>query len=158
MDIRKDYLQAIEMVDEDWVITDEWLEIIKNSDLTVKEKAQNIWKLIWMFDWNTDAIDKEIARLTKIKKSYTWNKNRVKEWLSYNLQEMGVDKLDTELYKISFRNSKSVLVLEEEIIPEEYRTEKVVHWISKTDILKDLKDWKEIPWVVLKESSNLQIK
>lgn len=158
MDIRKDYLDAIEMVDEDWVITDEGLELIKNSDLTIKEKSQNIWKLIWMFDWNISAIDNEIERLSKIKKSYTWNKDRVKNWLSYNLQEMWIEKLDTELYKISFRGSKSVEIVEEELVPKEYRTEKIVYWISKTELLKHLKEGKEIPWVILKESSNLQIK
>jgi len=65
-----------------------------------------------MFDHNIEAIKAEKERLAKLEKSNKANKERIKEWLSYNLQQAGIEKLDTELYKISFRKSESVEVKE----------------------------------------------
>jgi len=156
--IRKEYLNAIEMVDEDWVITEEWLELINKSELSIKEKSVNIAKLIWMFDNNLEAIKKEKDRLSKIEKSYKSNKQKVKDWLSYNLQETWIEKLDTELYKISFRKSTAVEIIDEELIPDEFFTEKLVKSLDKKRIWELLKNWTNISWVKLKQNNNLQIK
>jgi len=156
LDIRKDYLQAINMTDEDGVINEQWLQLLEKSELSMKEKAQSIAKLVWMFDHNIEAIKAEKERLAKLEKSNKANKERIKEWLSYNLQQAGIEKLDTELYKISFRKSESVEVKEWTLLPDEYQ--KVTITANKVEIKKALKSWIKIKWCSIIENNNIQIK
>ena len=158
LDIRKDYLQAIEMVDEDGCITEEWLELLNKSELSMKEKSQSIAKLVGMLDYNIGAIKAEKERLAKLERANKNNKEKIKEWLSYNLQESWIEKLDTELYKISFRKSESVEIDPEYDLAEEYLNKKVIITPNKTAIKADLKQGKEIQWCKLITNSNLQIK
>ena len=157
LDIRKEYLQAIEMVDEDWCITDEWIALIEKSELSLKEKSVSIAKLVSLFDNNLEAIKKEKDRLTRLEKSYKSNQDKIKEWLAFNLKEAWIEKLDTELYKISFRKSESIEV-DETILEDKYKKEKITKTADKTLIKSELKVWKEIKWAKLIINNNLQIK
>lgn len=158
LEIKKDYLSAIEMVDEDWVITEQGLDLLNKSELSLKEKSVNIAKIITLFDNNVEAIKKEKDRLNKLEKSYKTNKDKIKEWLSYNLQDVWIEKLETELYKISFRKSKQVEILNEDIIPQDFFITKTTKSLDKKKAMDLLKKWEKIEGLQIKENNNLSIK
>jgi hypothetical protein len=92
-----------------------------------------------------------------LEKSYKSNQDKIKEWLAFNLKEAWIEKLDTELYKISFRKSESIEV-DETILEDKYKKEKITKTADKTLIKSELKVWKEIKWAKLIINNNLQIK
>lgn len=157
-EISKDIKQASEMVDEDWVITEEWLTLYDQSDLSLKDKAQNIAFVIQEL-WNKkDAIKKEAERLNWLLKSINKNEEKLKDYLSSNLQELSITKLETELFKMSFRKSESIEITDEESIDKQFIKEKITTTIDKTAIKKAIKDWLDVKGAELKVNSNLQIK
>jgi len=146
------------MVDEDWVLTDEAIEKLNELEIAVEDKAKWIAMITRKFESFETSIDDEIKRLQTLKKSYKSNKERLKKYLAYNLEQLGKDKLETDLFKFSFRKSEAVEILEEDKIPKEYKKQEIVYKIDKTAIKKDLKQGKKVPWTNLKINKNLQIK
>ena len=51
-----------------------------------------------------------------------------------------------------------MVLVDETLIPTEFKKEKVSVSIDKTEIKKALKEGKEIPWAVIETRQNLQIK
>lgn len=157
-EITKNYENALNMVDSDWVLSDEALQILDNMDISIKDKSNWICKVLQNIEWSISSIDNEIERLNKLKKSYKSNKDRLKEYIKFNLEKMWIEKIDTDLFKISFRKSESVEITDEDTISKEYKKEITTMKVDKTSIKEALKEWKEIKWAFLKENNNLQIK
>lgn len=157
-EITQSYKQALSLVDEDWVITDEWLELLQESGLELKEKSMNICKVLQNFDSNIDAIKEEEKRLKKLRLSYEKNHERLKSWLSHNLQDAWLTTIDVWIFKLWLRKSESVIVEDEDSIPDEYKSMVMKFNIDKVAIKKDLKNWVKIDGVRLEKKENLQIK
>lgn len=155
-EIATEYENAIRMVDEDWEITEEWLAKLDSLQLDVKTKALDTSKVITMFDDDVAMIDKEIKRLTKLKNVAKNNKDRLKNFLGYNLEKMWIEKLDLGVFKISFRNSDSVVIDEDVLLPEKYQ--KVTITPDKVALKKAIKNGENIEWVTIVTKKNLQIK
>lgn len=144
------------MVDEDGCLTDKALQLIDKSKLSIEEKGKNIAIIMQEMDNNAEVIDQEIKRLQAMKKAQVNNKQRLKDYLSDNLQRAWIEEVKTELFKINFRKSDSVEVEEWILLPEEFTNIKISP--NKTAIKAALKKWVKIEWCTLKESKNLQIK
>jgi len=157
-EISQDIKQASEMLDEDWVLTEEWLALLDQSELSLKDKAQNIAFVNQELSNKKDAIKKEVERLNWLLKSINKNEEKLKGYLSSNLQELWITKLETELFKISFRKSESIEITDEESIDKQFIKEKISTTIDKTAIKKAIKDWLEVKGAELKTNNNLQIK
>lgn len=157
-EITKQYQEAVNMVDEDWVITDEGLEIISQSELSLKDKTQNICHIINEFENKSDVIKKEIERLNNFQKTINNNNNRLRKYLQLNMENSWITKIETDLYKISFRKSEVVEIYDENNLPSEYLKTKTTITPDKTALKKALKEWLVIDGVTLVWKNNLQIK
>jgi len=157
-EIAQEYTQALNMVDEDWVFTEQGLALIEKSELSIKDKATNISNVLKEFEWVEFTIDKEIERLKTRKKAIKTNSDKLKNYLSYTLQDLWLPELITSLNKFTFRKSESIEIENEDSIPKEYIKETIKTAPDKTALKKAIKDWKEIKWVKLVENNNLQIK
>lgn len=102
--------------------------------------------------------DEEIKRLTDLKKEKQNKAEKIENWIDYLLKAFQIEKMETDLNKLSFRKSESVSIFDEEAIPSEYKKEVVSVSIDKTEIKKAIKEWKEIPGATITEKQNLQIK
>ena len=122
------------------------------------EKLENIAKYMQRLDGQMDVLDKEIARLNSLKKTHERKKDSLKKYVCFNLISDWIMKMDTDLFRFSFRNSQSVEVIDEESIPQEYIKEKVTTSIDKVAIKKAIKEWKDVQGAVINEKQNLQIK
>ena len=66
--------------------------------------------------------------------------------------------METEKAVLSFRKSTSTEILDATLVPDEYKSVKMVESIDKVAIKKDILAGKEVAGATNKEVNNLQIK
>ena len=104
------------------------------------------------------GLDAEIKRLMELKSSHDKKIASADKQIDYLLKLFKIDKLKTEINELSYRKSEAVVLVDETLIPTEFKKEKISVSIDKTEIKKALKEGKEIPWAVIETRQNLQIK
>lgn len=159
-DINKDMLAVMKRIeaaetDEESMAAFEKFDAV---NIEFNEKVTNICKYLKDLDGWVDIIDSEIKRLEYLKKVKKNTADNLKGYLSLILQAQWIEKLDLDIFKLSYRSSKSVEVIDESIIPIQYFTIKETKTVDKVWLAVYLKNWAEIPGVFLKENKSLQIK
>ena len=120
-----------------------------------EEKVENYIKVIKNIESDVEARKAEIKRLTELNKADEKKKDHLKETLSTSMQLTGHERVDTPLFKVSFRKSQAVEV-DELVLPESY---KVATWKpDKKRLKEDLKNGLEIVGATLVERKNLSIR
>jgi len=122
------------------------------------DKVDNIVMYRRTLELTCDALDSEIDRLTRLKIHHALTAQKLKSYLSYNLHKMGKDKLETEKFRLSFRKSESIEIVDESLIADEYKSVKMVELTDKIRIKKAIKEGIEVKGAILKTTNNLQIK
>lgn len=110
-------------------------EVAKQRDslqMDFNTKIENVLKV--MRDADTDAIKikAEAVRLAQLAESKTKLAERLKMYVSTILQIQGIEKLDLDLFKLSFRASDTLEIVDEALIPDVFK-EKVVTESIKID-------------------------
>nr|DAN78712.1 MAG TPA: resistance protein [Caudoviricetes sp.] len=124
-----------------------------NSDY--ENKIENYIKVIKNIESDVEARKNEIKRLTELNKADEKKKDHLKETLSTSMVLTGHERVDTPLFKVSFRKSQAVEV-DELVLPESY---KVATWKpDKKRLKEDLKNGLEIIGASLVERKNLSIR
>lgn len=124
-----------------------------NSDY--ENKVENYIKVIKNIESDIEARKNEIKRLTELNKADEKKKDHLKETLSTSMVLTGYERVDTPLFKVSFRKSQAVEV-DELVLPESY---KVATWKpDKKRLKEDLKNGLEIIGASLVERKNLSIR
>ena len=120
-------------------------------------KAQNIEMVCRNLTKDIPAIDTEIKRLTALKKHRERVADGLHEYLLFNMQQTGIQKIEAPLFSISIRtNPPSVDVFDESQVPNEYMVPK--YTISKTLIKEALSAGKEIPGARMTQTQRVAIK
>ena len=124
-----------------------------NSDY--ENKVENYIKVIKNIESDVEARKAEIKRLTELNKADERKNDRLKEILKESMNLTGHERVDTPLFKVSFRKSQAVEV-DETALPEAY---KVATWKpDKKRLKEDLKNGLEIIGASLVERKNLSIR
>lgn len=148
--------QAQEENDLDQVaLIESGLEITQDN---FKDKATNYVKFIRSEEAGLSAIDEEIKRLTALKKSKVSKIDNLEARLSNSMQSIGFDKFDLGLFKLSFRKSTSVEVIDVNQLPEGFKRVKTTVDADKVAIKKAIESGKEVFGATIKNSVSLQIK
>ncbi len=148
--------QAQEGNDLDQVaLIESGLEITQDN---FKDKATNYVKFIRSEEAGLSAIDEEIKRLTALKKSKTSKIDNLEARLSNSMQSIGFDKFDLGLFKLSFRKSTSIEVLDVDQLPEGFKRVKTTIDPDKVAIKKAIEAGQEVTGASIKHSASLQIK
>lgn len=121
----------------------------------IENKVDNIVKFRQELLVTSEAIDSEIKRLTDLKKKRERLAERLKENISRSMLEHNIEKLDTGLFKLSFRKSKRTEV-DESIIDDKYF--KIIKKVDLIAIKKAIEDGIEVQGAKLIEIKNIQIK
>lgn len=126
----------------------DWAEDYEN-------KVENYIKVMKNLDADIEARKNEIDRLKKLNDADKSKKERMKSDLATSMELTGHEKVDTTLFKVSFRKSEAVEV-DDLLLPEAY---KVATWKADKERLKeDLKNGLEILGAELVERKNLNIR
>jgi hypothetical protein len=121
-------------------------------------KSENYAYVTKQFDGEMDIIDNEIKLLQQAKKSREKTIQRLKDTIEMAMNTFEVDKIETPLIKISFRNSESVEVTDVNDLPNEFKTIKLTETADKLKIKDALKSGVFISGCSIKTNRNLQIK
>ena len=120
-----------------------------------EEKVENYIKVIKNNEADIEARKNEIKRLTELNRADERKNERLKEVLKESMDLTGHDRVDTKLFKVSFRKSEAVEV-DDLLLPEAY---KVATWkADKKRLKEDLKNGFEILGAELVERKNLSIR
>lgn len=135
------------------------VEALNKVDGEFEEKAENIGKFIKVLDANSKAIDEEIKRLTKLKKSNENQKNWLKNYL-YNAMKL-LDKLKLKTNFFNFwiqKNPISLKITDETKLPDTYKETEVITTINKEALKEDLKNGLVIEGAELIQGEGLRIR
>jgi hypothetical protein len=137
-------------------LTDELAELLTDTELSIKQKADGYRAVMAKFDNKVDAADKEIKRLQDIKRVAKNSKERLKEYILGVMGAYGIKKLEGELCSMTRTTTKSLDVDEELLLTAyaekiaklqaslpEYLTIEVK--VSKTAIKNKFKDTDILP-------------
>lgn len=120
-----------------------------------ENKVEGYVKVIKNLDADIEARKNEIDRLKKLNDSDKAKKDRMKLTLEESMELTGHDRVDTALFKVSFRRSNAVEV-DMVLLPDEYK--KVEYKADKTALKRLLADGQEIAGATLVENKNLSIR
>lgn len=120
-----------------------------------ENKVENYIKVIKNLEADVAARKNEQDRLKKLNDSDKNKIERMKSDLAASMDLTGHDKVDTALFKVSFRHSKSVEV-DMVLLPNQYK--KIEYKADKTGLKQLLASGKEILGAELIEKKNLNIR
>lgn len=147
------YQQIYEMDMDDETKRDTLESIDWNEDY--ENKVENYIKVMKNLDADIEARKSEIDRLKKLNDADKSKKERMKSDLATSMELTGHEKVDTTLFKVSFRKSEAVEV-DDLLLLEAY---KVATWkADKKRLKEDLKNGLEILGAELVERKNLNIR
>jgi len=131
------------------------VEYLDSVELQLKDKVNNVIKFQMSCEATAEAIDTEIKRLTDLKYSYLKKADNIKNYISFSLLKNGIEKLETDISKLSFRKSQSLVITDEKLIPEEFIKIKEVKSIDKIAIKEAIKGGRTIDGAIIEEKQNL---
>ena len=157
--IQSEYqLLVNELIDNGGELTPEIELALQINKDNFHSKSENYAYITKQFDGEMDIIDNEIKRLQQAKKSREKTIERLKATIELAMLTFDVNKIETPLIKISFRNSESVEVTDVNDLPNEFKTIKVTETADKLKIKDALKSGVFISGCSIKSNRNLQIK
>lgn len=148
----------------DFTVDDETGEIIFNQEAidqledSLKNKADNIACFIKDLTALNDSIKAEKTALDERMKANDKKIESLKRYLTNAMQLAEMDKLETSRNMISFRKSKSVIIGDEAMVPDQYIKTVLTSKVDKKAIGDALKAGTTVPGCYLEEKKNIQIK
>lgn len=151
-------------------LTDELAELLTDTEVSIKQKADGYRAIMAKFNDKVDAVDKEIKRLQDIKKTAKNAEKRMKEYILGVMGIFGLKKIEGELCSMTRTTSKALDVNEEMLLAvykdkiaelqsllPEYLTVEIK--VSKTAIKNKFKDSDILPaGCAYVESESLRIR
>lgn len=146
-------------------------EFADNQDITTaldnieddfNNKAVNVVKAINIVEYDINAIDSEIKRLTAMKKARQNRIDEIRNYLKFNMQKTGIYKIECPLFKISYsERTQSAVEIDEKLfmdnnINEDFVNVKITP--NKTAIKDALKRGENVIGAKLVDSQVLTIK
>ncbi|HEM4424710.1 TPA: siphovirus Gp157 family protein [Streptococcus suis] len=119
-------------------------------------KIEGCVKVIKNLGADKAAIDEEIKRLQKRKKSLTTKEEYLKDTVQYAMEVTGNKRVNTALFSITVANNQPSVVVDEELLPKKYFIQTLKP--DKTTIKELLNAGKKVKGAVLQESRSLRIR
>ena len=153
------YQNIWDLVSDDETDLDTLEIALSQIEDNIEIKAESMAKLVKGIDGDVIALKAEEERLAKRRKALENKQSNIKLFLENQLKQMGLDKVETPLFKVSIQNNPpSVNILDEDLIPEQYKKTVTTTSLVKNDILKALKEGQVIEGAELKQGKSLRIR
>jgi hypothetical protein len=147
-----------EVINNDGEITLELETALTINKEQLQSKAVDYCYVIKQLDYDCEQIDNEIARLNKLKKVRSNLTDRLKNTVSSAMQLYDVEKIETPLIKLSFRNSESVEITNESQLDACFIVTKTVTTPDKKAIKDAIKSGVFVEGATISYNKNLQIR
>jgi len=137
----------------------ELLEKMVSEESDWENKAVNVAKFLNQLSLDVAQIETEIDRLTKKKKSNESAHKNLHDLLMWQMETFGKTEIKNPLLTIKVKENPASLIVEnEELIPEKFKAKKEVVTVNKNAIKQALKDGESIDGVKLINTKKLSIK
>ncbi len=159
--IKDTYLYFLDKVAAGEVPEESIADTLESIEGEFEEKADNIACLIKTLIAEADAIKLEEENLKKRRETKERHIERLKEYLSNNMLQLGKSKIETARNILSFKKSASLQIADENSFIKKYPDlikVEVERTIPKKDITDLIKSGEALDGAVLVEKQNLQIK
>jgi hypothetical protein len=147
-----------EVINNEGEITPELETALTINKEQLQSKAVDYCYVIKQLDYDCEQIDNEIARLNKLKKVRSNLTDRLKNTVSSAMQLYDVEKIETPLIKLSFRNSESVEITNEQQLDACFIVTKTVTSPDKKAIKDAIKSGQLVCGATISYNKNLQIR
>lgn len=124
------------------------------------EKAKAVAAVILNMDSDVEAVQAEIDRLTARKRAIQNRQEGIKNYLRENMEACGISKIQHPLFTITLAKGREVAIVDDPgLIPDELMYVKTEMRPEKAEILRLLKEGKEVPGAHIERSqSSIRIK
>jgi len=157
--IQNEYQLLInQIIEAEGEITSELETALTINKEQLQSKAVDYSYVIKQLDYDCEQIDNEIARLNKLKKVRSNLTDRLKNTVSSAMQLYEVEKIETPLIKLSFRNSESVEITNEQQLDACFIVTKTVTTPDKKAIKDAIKSGVLVCGATISYNKNLQIR
>jgi len=147
-----------EVINNEGEITPELETALTINKEQLQSKAVDYCYVIKQLDYDCEQIDNEIARLKKLKKKRSNLTDRLKNTVSSAMQLYDVEKIETPLIKLNFRNSESVEITNEQQLDAKFIVTKTVTSPDKKAIKDAIKSGVFVEGATISYNKNLQIR
>lgn len=106
---------------------------------------------------DVEALKAEEAALKKRRQIAERKVERMEDYVQDVLTNRFNGKFETSKVKLSTRRSSKVEVIDESLVPNEFKTEKITYTVDKSEAKKEMKNGNAIPGLALIETQNLQV-
>ncbi|EPY2285856.1 siphovirus Gp157 family protein [Clostridium sporogenes] len=156
-ELTQNYNNLLDLVDNPEVPKEVLEESLNQIHEEMDIKLENVAKVIKSIEVDAKGLKEEEKRLVDRRKSLENKIVNLKEYAENSMRVTGITKIKGKVFTLGIqKNAPSVEITEEEFIPEEYFiTEKK---LVKKDILAALKEGKEVPGAVIKQTESLRIR
>lgn len=134
---------------------DDTMDYLKEE---LSQKSSSIMKYLCNLRSETDSIKQELERLSKAKKSRERKMESLKGYLVNVMQSLEKSKIETDLGTYGLRKSKSVAILDQSKILEDYIRVKEDVSVDKKGLAAVLKSGETVEGAALVENYSLQIR
>lgn len=158
-ELTKAFEDADDILSNEEGLTEEVIEAIKDDILDdIKLKGDGVAKWLKSEESALELMTAERKRLQEAEKKRKAKIDRIKEYILNCMEQANLKKIDTSIGRLGWRKSEKVVLLNEDLIPDEYKTEEVKIKISKADIKKALKAGTEIQGATLEEGKSISLR
>jgi len=136
-------------------------ELSAQLDITkeqLEDKATSYCYLMKELSFDTAKIDAEISRLQALKSSKVKLQEQLEIRVSEAMKRFGIDNIDRNNLKLSFRASKQLIIAEGTKIPKQFQIVKMNTVVDKAKLKAHIESGKKVKGVSILEKKNLQIK
>ena len=147
-----------EVINNEGEITPELETALTINKEQLQSKAIDYSYVIKQLDSDCEQIDAELKRLQQIKKVRTNLAERLKDTISNAMNLYEVEKIETPLIKLSFRNSESVEITNESQLDACFIVTKTVTSPDKKAIKDAIKSGVLVCGATISYNKNLQIR
>ena len=147
-----------EVINNEGEITPELETALTINKEQLQSKAIDYSYVIKQLDSDCEQIDAELKRLQQLKKVRTNLAERLKNTISDAMNLYEVEKIETPLIKLSFRNSESVEITNESQLDPCFIVTKTVTSPDKKAIKDAIKNGVLVEGATISYNKNLQIK
>ena len=139
-------MQGLRALMDDEDVDFDLTDTLNGLEGDIQVKADGLLAYVTNLGADVDAIDREVKRLQARKTAIVNRQESLRDYLRFNMEQSGIDKITCPLFTITLRKASDVCVIEsEDLIPDMFKEEVVTTEIDKMAIKRHLKDGMDVP-------------
>ena len=147
-------LEELKDLDDEAVV--DTLDAMKD---TIQVKSTNVAKFIGNLEASATAIDTAMKNMAARKKVLLNKSKRIRDYLKKNMEINKIYKIECPEFVLKIVNNPPKVVLgDEDMIPNKYKSKQLTTTINKNEIKKALKNGQVVSGAKLESSTRLDIK